>query len=131
MTKCEEQVAIAMAGATLTPEERRTVDELCVAYPAYLVVHQLKFDRARKELLLLFGSAGFSNDQNLWELANALLAILMDPKAALEQAKSELDQSSATKASLDIKGVLAKAQKMRKDAQAQNPDGSRLGGGPK
>lgn len=132
MPNCEEQVALAIPGVTLTPEETTQVKMWCDESPAYMVVWQVKFNRANTELRLLFKFQGYENDQELWELAFALLSVLMDPKAALEQARAELDQIRAAKAKLDQQKVLERVKKARKVAnQGLNADGGGLGGGPK
>lgn len=132
MPTCEEEVALAMPGDKLTPEELIQVKLWCGDSPAYMVVQKLQFNRAVTELRLLFKFEGCANDKELWELAFALLSVLMDPKAALVQAKAELDQSRAAQAELDKQKVLEQVMKARKVAnQGLNADGGGLGGGPK
>lgn len=132
MATCEDEVALAMQGAVLTPEELAEVRELCGGNPAFLVVHQLKFDRARVELRHLYAVSGRANDGELWELAYAFLGLSMDPKAALEQAMAELDKSRDAKIDLDKQRVLEQMHKKRRELnQHLNAGGSGLGGGPK
>jgi len=132
MPTCEEEVELAMAGKKLTPEELMQVNLWCGDSPAYMIVWQLQFNRAVTELRLQFNSEGCANDKELWELAFALLSVLLDPKAALQQARAALDQSRAAEVELDKKKVLERVMKARKVAnRCLNTDGGGLGGGPK
>lgn len=126
MSNCVNDVALAMAGAKLTAEENRLVDEWCDGAPAFMIVRVLKFNRATVELREMIKKMGLAGDEELWGLAFELLAKLMDPSKALAQAKSELDKRRATKA---IQAIPGKIKKIREGTQKPRPDGSAPRGG--
>lgn len=109
MSNCVNDVKSAMAGAALTLEEEKIIEEWC-AYGAapFMIVRLLKFNRAAVELRGLIKAKGLAGDEALWNLAFELLAKLMDPAKALEQAWKEIAASRAEKAAQAIPEKLEK-----------------------
>lgn len=131
MSACQDEVAAGMAGAVLTPEEKAQIELWCGDSPAFMIVRVLKFNRACEELRQLFKASECANDNEMWELAFSLMSVHLNPKVALEQAKTELTQSRFAKANLDKKAVVERILRDRKAAEQRlNADGSGLSGGP-
>lgn len=115
--KCQDDVAAGMGGATLTHAENLMVEQWCVALSVIQIIWLLKFNRAAVELSSLFKANDCEQDTELWDLAIIFLSASLNPQAAFDQAKSDLDKSRSARADIEITSVVERVRRAREVAK--------------